>query len=278
MTEIGSETEPPAGRRALDGVVVVLYQTQDLVNIAGTIRAMKNFGVRRLRLVSPADWDPWRIEGIAHDTRDMVETAEHFDDIEVALADCSLVVGFTARPRRSKRNVARPRALAAQVLERSAEALEGEAGPVALLYGREDHGLPNEALDLCHLTSLIPTAPEHSSLNLAHAVGITCYELWMAAEGATQPFRPPRRDAPPATVEQLEGMFTAVERALWSIDFFKSRQPESVMRTLREVARRGEMDAREAGFLRAMAIEVVKYGERLRALGEGQGDDGPGGA
>jgi TrmH family RNA methyltransferase len=261
-------------------VIVVLHETQDVVNIAGSIRAMKNFGVRRLRLVSPASWDPWRIEGIAHDTRDLVEAAELFDDAPTALADCSLVVGFTARARRSKRNVGRPRALAPRLLERASEAVAGEAGPVALLYGREDHGLPNEALDLCHVTTLIPTAPEHSSLNLAHAVGLTCYELWMAAEGVTQPFRPPRRDAPPATVEQLEGMFADVERALWSIDFFKSRQPESVLRTLREVGRRGEMDAREAGFLRAMAIEVVKYGERLRAgsRGAGQGDAGPGGA
>jgi TrmH family RNA methyltransferase len=253
-----------AARDALEGVIVVLHETQDLVNVAGSIRAMKNFGVRRLRLVSPAAWDPWRIEGIAHDTRDLVEATELYDDAAAALADCSLVVGMTARPRRSKRNVARPRALAPRLLERAREAVSGGAGPVALLFGREDRGLPNEALDLCHFTSLIPTAPEHSSLNLAHAVGIVCYELWMEAGGAAQPFRAPRRDAPPATVQQLEGMFRAVEEALWAIDFFKSRQPESVLRTLREVARRGEMDAREAGFLRAMAIEVVKFGERVR--------------
>ena len=61
---------------ALGRIIVVLWETQDLVNIAGTIRAMKNFGLGRLRLVSPVEWDPWRIEGIAHDTEDIVQAVE----------------------------------------------------------------------------------------------------------------------------------------------------------------------------------------------------------
>src|SRR3954451_17684205 len=109
------EAVPPISeevRAALDGIVVVLWQTQDYVNVAGTIRAMKNFGLSRLRLVSPATWDPWRIEGIAHDTREIVEGAQLFDSLHDALADCAFVVGMTARERRAKRAVARPRELA----------------------------------------------------------------------------------------------------------------------------------------------------------------------
>jgi tRNA/rRNA methyltransferase/tRNA (cytidine32/uridine32-2'-O)-methyltransferase len=249
-------------REALEGIVVVLWQTQDHVNIAGTVRAMKNFGLSRLRLVSPALWDPWRIEGIAHDTKEIVERAELFDDLDAALADCTYVVGMTARARRAKRAVARPREIAPDLLDRGAASTREGTGPVALLFGREDKGLSNEALDLCHRTCIIPTNPEHASLNLAQAVLLMAYELWMEAAGREQAFKPPRRDAPPPTVELLEVLFADSERALWAIDFFKTRNTESVMRTLRELVRRADVDAREAGFLRAIMIEIVKYLQR----------------
>ncbi|HEU0055297.1 MAG TPA: TrmJ/YjtD family RNA methyltransferase, partial [Longimicrobium sp.] len=252
----------------LEGIVVVLYETQDHVNIAGTIRAIKNFGLTRLRLVRPVLWDPYRVEGIAHGTHDVVERTEIFDSLEAALADSPFVVGMTARGRRAKRAVARPRDLAPDLLARAASAVAGETGPVAILYGREDKGLPNEALDLCHRTCIIPTNPEHASLNLAQAVLVMAYELWMASEGHDQEFRPPRRTAPPPTVEFLEIVFADMEKALWAIDFFKTRNTESVMRTLRELVRRADVDNREAGFLRAMAIEVVKYLKRAGAYEE----------
>lgn len=251
------------GRAALDGVVVVLWQTQDYVNIAGTIRAMKNFGLSRLRLIQPELWDPWRVEGIAHGTGDVVARTEIHDSLLSALGDCSYVVGMTARSRRAKRAVARPRALAPELLSRAAESVAGETGPVALLFGREDKGLSNEALDMCHRTCIIPTS-EHSSLNLAQAVLVMAYELWMVAEGLDQPIRPPKREVVPARVELLERLFEDTERALWAVDFFKSRQTETVMRSYRELIRRADPDAREAGFLRAMAIEVQKHVGRMR--------------
>lgn len=255
-------------RDALGGIVVVLWQTQDRVNVAGTIRAMKNFGLSRLRLVQPAEWDPYRIEGIAHDTHDVTARTELFGSLPAALADCAYVVGMTARERRSKRAVGRPRLLAPELLERAAAAVAGEAGPVALLFGREDHGLSNEALDLCHRSVTIPANPEHSSLNLAQAVLLTAYELWMAATGGAPPFKPPRRAAPPASVEQLELLFADAERALWTVDFFKSRQTEATMRTVRNLIHRAEPDAREATFLRAMCIEVVRFFERTQGAEE----------
>lgn len=273
MTE---PTAPTHGRQALDGIVVVLWQTQDRVNVAGTIRAMKNFGLGKLRLVAPAEWDPWRIEGIAHDTHDVIEATRIFDTLEEALADCSFVVGMTARSRRAKRAVARPRETAPEMLERAAVAAGGAAGPVAVLFGREDKGLSNEALDLCHRTVMIPTNPDYSSLNLAQAVLTMAYELWMAAEGREQPFRDHRHVAPPATVGELEDFFADAERALWAIDFFKSRLTETVMRTIRELTRRAEPDAREAMFLRAIAIEVQKFvRRRLGEEGSGVAADAP---
>lgn len=251
------------GERPLDRIVIVLWETQDLVNIAGTVRAMKNFGLSRLRLVSPLEWDPWRIEGIAHDTRDIVARTTLHETLPDALADCAYVVAMSARERRAKRAMARPREIASELLERAAAIQPGEeAATIAVLFGREDAGLPNSALDLAHRTATIPTNPEHRSLNLAQAVLLMAYELWLADERSDRDFKPPRRDAPPASVDNLEKMYEDWEKALWMIDFFKTRNAEAVMRTYRELTHRADLDARETSLLRAIAIEIRKYFER----------------
>ena len=132
-------------------IVVVLHEPQDLVNIAHVVRAMKNFGLRDLRLVAPREYDAYRVEGIAHQTRDVLARVRVYDALGAALADCVHVVGLTARGRTAKRNLQRPREAAAEVLALAAE------GPVALLFGREDKGLDNDALDRCHRVVTIPS-------------------------------------------------------------------------------------------------------------------------
>ena len=238
-------------------VIVVLDQPQDLVNIAHVVRALKNFGFRDLRLVNPREYDAYRVQGIAHQTQDILARVQRFETLEAALADCVHVAGFTARGRSAKRNLQRPRAAAAEILERAA------AGPVALLFGREDKGLTNEALDRCHRVVTIPASPAYPSLNLAHAVVLTLYELALARGDGAAPFKPPRRQAGPARVEDLERLCADVEQALRLIEFFKTRDVDGVMRTVREVMHRAPLDEREIKLLRAMAIEVVKYAERL---------------
>jgi tRNA C32,U32 (ribose-2'-O)-methylase TrmJ len=89
------------------------------------------------------------------------------------------------------------------------------------------------------------------------------YELALAAGDEGRPFKSPRRTGAPATVAELERLFGDVAAALGAIEFFKTRQAEGVMRTAREILHRTPLDEREAKLLRAMAIEVVKYGERL---------------
>jgi tRNA/rRNA methyltransferase/tRNA (cytidine32/uridine32-2'-O)-methyltransferase len=242
-------------------VTVVLHEPQDLVNVAHVVRALKNFGFKDLRLVNPREYDAYRVEGIAHQTQDLLARVQRFDRLEDALADCVHVVGFTSRGRTAKRNLQRPRAAAVEILAHA------EAGAVALLFGREDKGLSNEALDRCHRVVTIPTDPAYPSLNLAHAVVLTLYELALARGDEGRPFKTPRREGPPATVADLERLFADVEAALRVIEFFKTRQSEGVMRTVREVIHRTPLDEREAKLLRAVAIEVVKYHERLARSG-----------
>ncbi len=231
---------------------VVLDHPQDLVNIAHVVRAMKNFSLTDLALVAPAEYDEYRIEGIAHRSADLLKGVQQFDALDEALADCVHVVGFTARGRTAKRNVQRPRAAAAEILAMA------EQGPVALLFGREDKGLSNEALDRCNRAVVIPTDPAYPSMNLGHAVAVMLYELAVARGEESRALKPPRRQAPPAPAELVEELVAQVERALEAIDFFKGKERSLVMRTVREVVHRTPLDQREAKLIRAMAIETVK--------------------
>jgi TrmH family RNA methyltransferase len=241
----------------LSQVVVVLHEPQDPVNIAATVRAMKNMGVSALRLVRPGPYDPERLEGIAHNTRELIDAIrvfEHFDD---AVEDCVRLVAYTARRRSAKWRTVDPKVAATELLESTGEGL------VAMVFGREDSGLPNEILDRAHAAVVIPTT-EHSSMNLAQAVLIGLYELHLAAGDASRVIAPPRKDAPPSTQAQLEQYFGDAERSLEAIEFFKTRQRELIMRTLRSLTVRAAPDARELSLIRAMAIEVIRFLERHR--------------
>jgi len=242
----------------LDRVVVVLDHPQNVVNIAAVIRAMKNMGISRLRLVNPAEFDPYRIEGIAHRTDDIVETAQVFGTLEEALADCVRIVGASARSRTAVRNYVRPRKAAHDLLEAAPE------GNVALLFGREDRGLDNEALDLCHAIAVIPTNPDYSSLNLAQAVMVLLYEVFLASEEGERPLpRRGRRANGPATREHLEHMYRALELGLERIEFFKARKSQAVLTTLRTLFARADMDIRESRLVAAMGFETKHYIDRL---------------
>src|SRR6266513_5763629 len=240
----------------LSAVRVVLYEPQDPVNIAATIRAMKNMGCLNLYLVRSVEYDPWRLEGIAHDTGDIIEAIKNCDTIEQALDGCVRVAGFTARRRAAKRDVTTPRAASAELLDFARD------GPVAILFGREDKGLPNEILDRAHIVVTIPTT-EHASLNLAQAVLIGLYELHLSAADATRTLAPPRKDAPPATAEEYEQLFADAERALYAVEFFKTRFHEHIMRTVRTLFYRAAPDSRELALLRAIFIEVIRTIERI---------------
>ena len=245
------------GADILDRIVVVLDHPQNVVNIAGVIRAMLNMGLSRLRLVEPDDFDPWRIEGIAHRSTPLIEATEIVSTLEEAVADCVFVVGTTARARTANRNYMRPRPLAAEMMARARE------GPVALVFGREDRGLTNEALDLCHRIAIIPTDTEYSSLNLAQAFLVLAYELHVTATGGGEPLPEGRRATDPATQDDLERMYGALRLGLGRIEFFKgTRPPDAVIRTLRTILSRADLDRRESRLVQAIGFEIGHYLDR----------------
>lgn len=237
---------------------IVLDQPQDPVNIAAVVRAMMNMGLEQLVLVRPVEYDPARIHFVAHDSDHLVSRIRHVDTLDEALAGCVSVAAFTARHRAAKRRVSDARDAASALVARAGE------GDVALLFGREDRGLDNSALDRAHVVVTIPTS-DYASLNLAQAVLIAMYELRLAAPEHVRPRRAPRKDAPPATSEQFERLFADAERALVAIDFFKTRNEHLVLRSLRSLTFRADPDAREIELQRAIFIEIVRAMERARA-------------
>ena len=249
---------------ALHRTVVVLDEPQDLVNIALVVRAMKNMGLDHLRLVRPAEYDAYRITGIAHDTEDVVERIEVHEALAEALEDVQFVLGASARRRSSRQNWWTPEEAAAHVVERPDR--------VALLFGREDRGLSNEELDLCHGLVSIPTNPHHTSMNLGHAAVIVFYELRKAvalAEGAEPRdlSYKRRRQSPTATHEELEAFFAIWETAMNEIGLFHGIDPIPKMRSFRSLFQRADLDRREVGLLQAAAYEAIHFAgrERMRA-------------
>jgi len=252
------ETRGSASAR-LDDVVIVLDRPRDVVNVAGVARAMMNMGLSRLRLVRPAEFDENRIEGITHRSRPVIEATELFEALPEALADARFVLGTSARPRAALQNWVRPREVAPELVERARE------GVVAVVFGREDKGLDNEALDLCHQVAVIPTDPERPSLNLAQACLVLCYEIFLASEHEPElPEGKKARASPPATREEMERMYEALRQGLERIDFSKGRETSAVLRTLRTLLDRAEPSRREAGLLQAIGFEIGHYLDRTR--------------
>jgi TrmH family RNA methyltransferase len=224
-----------------------------VVNVAAIIRVMSNFGLSDLRLVEPAAFDPYRIEGIAHHTQTIIQAARRFPDLEAASADCAFILGTTGRPRRAERQVLTPR--------QAAPLLRGlqDSGTVAILFGPEQDGLPNEALDRCNGVITIPTSPENRSLNLAQAALVIAYELWQAGEAAASPAAD---TAPAATGPEREAMFTAFETLLRTLypDTTEARLSASLSR-LRTMLMRAAPRSEEAALLTNLcrhAVRVIK--------------------
>jgi TrmH family RNA methyltransferase len=236
---------------SLGNIVIILHRPQKLVNIGGTVRAMKNMGMRQLRLVDPVAFTAGEIDAIAHRSQDIVEAIQIYPDLDSALADTHLVIGTTARRHGTRQPPHTPRAIAAEII------LQTTQGLVALVFGPEDTGLNNSELDRCHQLVTIPTTTEYASLNLAQAVLIMAYELQLAASPTPQVV-----NEIPANAGQYEHYFHSVEQALSDVEFFKTEHATGILRTLRSLTYRAKPNQRELALLLAIAREISNYVRR----------------
>lgn len=234
----------------LDNLRVVLVGTRNPLNIGAAARAMSNFGVRHLRVVSPYEV-AFREARSAVDAAELLWNAEEFASVAEAVVDCRLVVGTTAAGRRELRHrLLRLEAASPAIRRRLA------AGPVALLFGSEKVGLSNTDLSYCDWLLRIPTRAQHGSMNLGQAVAVCLYEL--VREGKTPHDNNRAPSAQAGTLEMITQLLFGVLR---SSGYVKPRLDSITEENVRRMVRRMQLDASDAevwlGMLRQIGWKLT---------------------
>ena len=229
---------------------VVLVRPARPQNVAAACRAMKNMGLGTLRLVAPP---PGLAESearsLAYGAWDVLDAAVAHETLRDAVAASTFVVGTSGRPFAEAWT---PRHLAAVAEERAA------GGPVSLVFGPEATGLTNEELALCHARVHIPTSPAHSSLNLAQAVLILGYEIFLATTSA-----PKSLTSTHATAGEIEAALDDLRAGLLGIGYLNPANPEAVLAELRALLVRAGATPREVALLRGLARQIAWAAQRI---------------
>lgn len=178
-------------------------------NIGAAARAMKTMGLADLRLVAPERFPAPEAEWMATNAADVLDSAKLYGSLGEAIGDCVAAFALSARPREWSPQVLDVRAAAARAVEYE--------GDVAFVFGNETAGLTNEEMFACQYLVHIPASAQFSSLNLAQAVQVVAYELFM-----TNPPALHARSEKLATVEDLEGLYAHLEQAALSTGFLAS--------------------------------------------------------
>jgi TrmH family RNA methyltransferase len=239
---------------------VVLIHTTHPGNIGATARAMKVMGLRQLHLVAPKIYPSADATARASGADDILEHAVVHESLEPALEGCGLVLGTSARLRSLPMPLLDARAAAGQAV------VESEKHEVAVLFGRERHGLTNEEMQRCHFLVNIPTNPKYGSLNIAQAVQIMAYEFRlaaMAASGGEIGIVVPPSDWEPVDGRQMEMLFEHLEQTLLDLEFLNPDQPKKLMMRLRRLFNRARPDQNEMNILRGILRAAQEAARKL---------------
>lgn len=234
-----------------ENITIVLHKPRFPENIGAAARAMCNMGLEQLTIVRPLNCDLERVNKMAtHAAARVVEKMQIFDSLSEALAPFSLVVGTTARLGRQRQVIESPAQLARRLIPYTRE------NRVALLFGPEDRGLSNENLRSCQWLVNIPTV-DFSSLNLAQAVMVVCYELHMAQRDEATTFHPRL-----ATRHELDGMYAQVKDILVRINYINPENPDYWMNKIRRYFTRMQLRAKEVSIIRGICRQFYWYTNR----------------
>jgi tRNA (cytidine32/uridine32-2'-O)-methyltransferase len=235
-----------------DNIRVVLVNTSHPGNIGAAARAIKTMGLNQLYLVDPQDYPADKATWRAANAIDILDNAVVVNSLDEAISGCGLVVGTSARERRIPWPLMNPRECGIRVWQESNE------HDVAIVFGREDRGLSNEELHKCTYHVHIPSNPEYSSLNIASAVQVLCYEVRMASLSDRNGLLPvfDEWDQPPAKTGDLEFYFKHLEQVLVDIGFHDKSNPRQTMTRLRRLYGRIRLDEMELSILRGVLTSI----------------------
>jgi len=193
----------------MQSIRIVLCRPSHPGNIGAAARAMKTMGLADLRLVAPQRYPAPEAQWMATHALDVLQSSKIYPNLVAAIEDCVAAFAMSARPREWSPQVLDARAAAARAME-----MEGD---VAFVFGNETAGLTNEEMFACQFLVHIPASPQSSSLNLAQAVQVMAYELFMTTRPAVE-----MRAEKPATVADLEGLYAHLEEAATQTKFMAS--------------------------------------------------------
>ncbi len=248
----------PSWSVALDNIRIVLVGTTHAGNIGAVARVMKNMGLGNLTLVSSTECGPETDAfAMASGAYEIVEKARSETHLSHALAKTVMAVGTSARLG-GKRTAARiPGELIPLLMEKALSA------PVACVFGRESRGLTNEEMKLCTDHMVIPTDARFASMNVAHAVAVTAYEIFRLA---CRPIGFQSKAWRPASVEIREEMYAHIENVLMRAGFLDPTNPLRMMRDIRRIFNSADMDGRDATIVRGIFRKI----DNLVRLSEGK--------
>jgi TrmH family RNA methyltransferase len=235
----------------LENIRIVMIGTTHPGNVGAAARAMHNMCISRLTLVDPQCPIGDVAYGRASGANVILDNRETHADLSAAIADCSRVIATTARRRSLPWPELDPREMAESLF-----ALDDNR-QVALVFGREHSGLSNDELQMCHQMVCIPTNPGFSSLNVASAIQVMCYELFRYQ---AEPYELPAPDGPdlPASSAEVEGYIEHLRQTLDGCGFLNPQQPEMIMQRLRRIYMRNELTRSEIHILRGILSSFGK--------------------
>jgi TrmH family RNA methyltransferase len=243
-------------------VRIVLVRPRRGGNVGSAARVMKNFGLAELVLVAPRTRVGAVGAHMAVHANDVLGARRTVPDLATAVGDCVLVVGTAGRDFAHLRAL-EPRDAAREIVAAAVR------GPVALVFGPEDHGLSNADLGRCQRLVRIPTADAYGSLNLAQAIAVCAYELLVAARAGAGPERRPRPAGPPvrgraarderhpASSAEREALLAHLGEALEAIGFLSRQNPEHILADLRALFARAGLTRRDVKIWRGVARQVL---------------------
>ena len=240
-----------------ENISVVLVGTRKGGNIGAVARAMKNMGLERLKLVGPREQVTEECRMMAGKAINLVNSADVYSSLDDAVARDHLIIGTTSlRKRERSQRIYTPREIAPLVREQAG------SQRVALVFGPERRGLSDNQLARCQYLVSIPSNPEHPVLNLAQAVVVLTYEIFISTQ------REGEDALELASDEEREQMFRSMEEVLVKIGFLSSQNPEHIMRSIRRFLGRADLTPRDVKILRGIMSQVQWYEEEGHKLPE----------
>ena len=233
-----------------ENIRIVLVEPQHPGNIGAGARAMKNMGFNDLWLVNPKRFPDPQADWRAAAATDLLEDSNICSTLNNAIEDCQLVIGTSARAR----SIPRPSIFAKELsdlISRHPSELK-----VAILFGREDSGLTNEELELCHYHLQIPSHEDYPVLNLAMALQIVAYELFISASGKQK--KEPEWDRAIASSSEVEMMLEHLEQVLFESEFLDRQNPGKTLVRLRRMFMRIKLDETEVQMMRGILKHLHK--------------------